>query len=218
MDDTPPEQRTALLPVEKLKQLCIDEHVEYTTFKEFRLKGRAESLKDFLDFCFLEYGEYDKNRIVWITENAFVRLTLDVHLPGDYHDQRFGLTLSTSDGYDYSHDHYLYIHSSTLEGAIAASDFIVGLQDSHFKRIALQYSDRDYDSNRQPPICPLRGRHLDNFVRNANRENILYLMMFTRDQCRTLASSGIRTNIGFCNCRFEDEAMHSWRHPQREKT
>jgi hypothetical protein len=35
MDDiTPPEQRTALFPVEKLKQLCLDEHVEYT-LKEF---------------------------------------------------------------------------------------------------------------------------------------------------------------------------------------
>jgi hypothetical protein len=38
-------------------------------------------------------------------------------------------------------------------------------------------------------------RHLENFVRNANRENIFCSMIFPRDRFRTLASSGIRTNI-----------------------
>jgi hypothetical protein len=32
-------------------------------------------------------------------------------------------------------------------------------------------------------------------------------MRFTRDQCRTLATSGIRTNIGFWDCEFEDEGI-----------
>jgi hypothetical protein len=62
-ETTPAEHQTALLPAEKLKQLCLDEHVEYT-FTEFRLKGGAESLKDFVDICFLENGKYDKNCIV----------------------------------------------------------------------------------------------------------------------------------------------------------
>jgi hypothetical protein len=32
-------------------------------------------------------------------------------------------------------------------------------------------------------------------------------MMFMRAQCRTLATSGFRTNIGFYNCMFEDEGI-----------
>jgi hypothetical protein len=44
MDDnstsTPPEQRTALLPIEKLKQLYFDEGKKYR-IEEFRWKGRA---------------------------------------------------------------------------------------------------------------------------------------------------------------------------------
>jgi hypothetical protein len=74
MDDTPPEQRTALLLVVEMNNLCIDQFNEYT-INEFRLQGGTGSLKDCVDLCFLEEnGEYDKHRIVWITENVFVRL------------------------------------------------------------------------------------------------------------------------------------------------
>jgi hypothetical protein len=186
-----------LLPVDTLKKLCLEEFGEYK-IQEFRLHGGTESLKDCVDLCFLENGKYDNNRIVWITDNSFIRLGSDFGLPGGYRDQRFSLALWATATADVvcSYDHELNIHSSTTEEAIDALDLLVGLQDSYFKTIELEY-----DADR---ICPLRGRHLENFVRNPNRENRFYNMMFTRDQCRTFATSGIRTNIGFWECRFED--------------
>jgi hypothetical protein len=201
LEETPAEHQTVLLPVEKLKQLSLEQFNEYM-FKEFRLKGETESLKAFVDLCFLENGKYDdKNRIVWITENAFVRLEEGFGLPRDYRDQRFGLKLWASDSLS-NHDHILSIHShsSTTEEAIAALDLLAGLQDSYFERIELRYNGGIFG---QRQVCPLRGRHLENFVRKANRENSFCGMTFTRDQCGTLATSGIRTNIGFWNCEFE---------------
>jgi hypothetical protein len=205
VEETPPEHRKTLSPVDTLKKLCVDERVEYT-FKEFRLQGRAESLKDFVDFCFLkDNGEYGNDRIVWIAQNAFVRMGFDFELPGVYRDGRFDLTLRTRAGFP---DHNLSIHSSTIEEAIAALDLIAGLQDSYFEKIELRYYTYHRDGRLgYRPSCPLRGRHLENFVRNANRENAFFNMIFTRDQCRTLATSGIRTNIGFCYCEFEDEGI-----------
>jgi hypothetical protein len=204
LEETPTrEQQTALLPVETLKQLCLDERVEYS-FTEFRLQGATESLKAFVDFCFLEDGKYDKNRIVWITEHSFVRLECGAHLPsGCYRDRRFSLRLSTTANGALDHD--FSIHASTTEEAIAALDLLVGLQDSYFKRIELQYFVGDRINGRR--ICPLSGRHLENCVRNANRENRFYTMIFTRDQSRTLATSGIRTDIGFFSCGFEDKGI-----------
>jgi hypothetical protein len=201
IEETPPQQRTALVPVAKLKNLFLDKHNEYK-IQEFSLRGGTESLKAFVDFCFLEDRKYDMNRIVWLTENAFVRLGSDFDLPsGCYRDQRFGLGLSTSDS---SPDHDLRIHSSTTEEAIAALDLLAGLQDSYYKKIELQ---DNCGRNGHRPVYSLRGRHLENFVRNANRENRFRFMVFTRDQCRTLATSGNRTNIGFVYCKFEDEGI-----------
>jgi hypothetical protein len=144
VEEIPPGQRAALLPVEELKQLRLDERVEYT-FKEFRLQGKVESLKDFVDLCFLKNGKRENNRIVWITENAFVRLGFDFELPGDYRSESFRLALAR----DGSLNQYLCIHFSTTEEAIAALDLLVGLQDSYFKKIQLQYFDRENDSNGQ---------------------------------------------------------------------
>jgi hypothetical protein len=53
VEETPPEHRPVLLPVEKrlvekLKQIFIPGGP-----KEFRLKGGTESLKAFVDLCFL---------------------------------------------------------------------------------------------------------------------------------------------------------------------
>jgi hypothetical protein len=204
LEETPPGQQTALLPVDELEQLCLDEHVEYT-FKEFRWKGRTESLKDFVDLCFLENGKYDKNRIVWISENVFVRLEEGFGLPQNYRGRRFGLKLWASGSLS-NHDHILSIHShsSTTEEAFAALDLLAGLQDYYFKKIELQYNGGIFG---QRPVCPLRGRHLEIFVRNANRESLFSNVMFTRDQCQTLATSGIRTNIGILFCRFEGEGI-----------
>jgi hypothetical protein len=203
-DDSPPEKRTApLLSVEELKKLCLEQFKKYK-IQELRLKGGTESLKDFVDLCFLENGKYDRYLIVWITDNAFVRLGLHCDLPTPYRDRRFSLKLWATDD-NINPDHELSIHSSTTEEAIAALDFLAGLQDSYFKKMELRYC---VGRSGQRPICPLsRGCHLEIFVRNANRENTFSFMAFTRDQCQTLATSGIRTNIGFRSCRFEDEGI-----------
>jgi hypothetical protein len=72
IEETPVKPRMAtLLPVEKLKQLCLEQFKKYT-FTEFRLQGGTDSLKALVDRCFLENGEYVKKRIVWIAENVFV--------------------------------------------------------------------------------------------------------------------------------------------------
>jgi hypothetical protein len=203
VEEAPAEQRPALLPVEKLKVLCLEKFNEYK-IQEFRLQGETESLRTFVDFCFLENGKYDTTRIVWITENAFVRLRKGLYSPfGCYRNRHFSLKLwATADGR--FHDHKLYIHSSTTEEAIAALDLLAGLQDSYFKKMELEYNDGNYE---ELPICPLRGRHLEIYIRNANRENSFTYMVFTPDQCRTLASSGIRTSIGFACCIFKDEGI-----------
>jgi hypothetical protein len=201
IEETPPQQRTALLPVEKLKHLYLMQSQEFN-IKEFRLNGRAESLKAFVDLFLLKNGKFDNNRIVWITEDTFVRLSDHRYdLPGVYRDRNFSITLSAPESSESRYNHNLNIHSSTTEEVIAAFDLLAGLQDSYFKRIELRRYYGDTIS------CPLSGRHLENFVRNANRENAFFYLIFTSEQCRTLATSGIRTNIGFYNCDFEDEGI-----------
>jgi hypothetical protein len=137
MDDTPPEQRTALLPVEKLKQPSLEQFRRYTV-KEFRLKGSVLSLKDFVDFSFLEKnGKYDMNRIVCITENSFVELHGPCLLPyGCYRCRLFGLKLGATADVSW-HDHSLGIHASSTEDAFAALELLAGLQDSYFTRMEL---------------------------------------------------------------------------------
>jgi hypothetical protein len=127
------EPRMALLSVDTLKQLCLKEN-KYT-FKEFRVLWRAESLKDFVDLCFLdENGEYDKKRIAWVTENAFVPSRYDFDLPsGCHHYRQFDLKFWATDDDVCSHEQYLHIYSSTTEEAIAALDLLAGLRDSYFK-------------------------------------------------------------------------------------
>jgi hypothetical protein len=196
VEETPaPEQQTALLPADTLKQVFLE---------EFRLQGETDSLKAFVDLCFLENEEYIKNRIVWITENAFVRIGSDFGLPCCYRERQFRLNLSTTADV-HSSDHDISIHSSTTKEAIAALDLLVGLQDSHFKWIELQYFDREYSyGSLARTICPFTKSILEKIVSNANRENRFGFMVFTPDQCRTLSSCGIRTNIGFLNCEFDD--------------
>jgi hypothetical protein len=64
-----------LEPVESLKQLWLQENTEEEVFpwSEYRLHGRPQSLKAFLELFLLENGEYDSNRAIWIPESdAFV--------------------------------------------------------------------------------------------------------------------------------------------------
>jgi hypothetical protein len=148
IEETPPQQQKSLLPVEKLKKLCLKRFNKYG-IKEFRFNGEAESLKDFLSLCFFENGKYVNNRIVWITENAFVRLDHSFILPEVYRDRQLSLKLfaTANDNVDSSPDHELNIHSTTTEEAIAALDLLAGLQDSYFKMIFLLCDDIEDGSN-----------------------------------------------------------------------
>jgi hypothetical protein len=68
----------------------------------------------------------------------------------------------------FSPDRDLNIHSSTTEEVIAALDLLLGLQDSYFERITIEYYHDD--GRNGVHFCPLRGRHLEKLVCNTNRE------------------------------------------------
>jgi hypothetical protein len=194
MEETPrpSNQRLAFLsPAEKLKELCLEEFNEYT-LKEYRLQEEPESLKAFVDLFFLENGEEEKDCIIWLTDDAFVRLS-DFRLPGVYRDERIRLRLYRSNPRDPTH--YLDIHSSTLEEAVSGLDLLAGLQDTHFQAICLNGSHN----------CPFTNRLLEKILlQNPERHNGFYRMVFTAEQCRVLAVTGTRTDIGLYFCEFED--------------
>jgi hypothetical protein len=189
-------QRLFLSPVDRLKDLCREEHNEYP-HNEFCLKKQPDSLKAFVDLSLKKNGRRS-DRILWVRDGAFVRMGGVEGLPKVYRQWRLKLMLK--DSRDYKH---LYIHSSTLEEAISCLDFLLGLQDDRYKEIRLDYNASL--ENGQPPVCPLPSRVLKKLlIQNESRKNEFYKMTFTPDQCHVLAASGRRTNISFSRCRFED--------------
>jgi hypothetical protein len=199
MEETPrpSNQRLAFLsPVEKLKDLCLEEFNEYT-LKEYRLKKEPESLKAFVDLFFFANGKKEENLIIWITDHAFVRRAGCRH-PGVYRDKRMRLCL-------YSSNHatdYLNIHSSTLEEAISCLDLLAGLKDTHFQGMQLSHSDTRENGRRN---CPLTNLLLEKILlQNPERHNRFCRMVFTAEQGRVLAVTGTRTDLGLHNCEFED--------------
>jgi hypothetical protein len=66
MEETNAEQRVALLPADTLKQVGLE---------QFRLLGETESLKAFVDLCFLKNGKYpgDVGSWNWYREIVFVK-------------------------------------------------------------------------------------------------------------------------------------------------
>jgi hypothetical protein len=131
---------------------------------------------------------------IWITKNSYVRLrfnsTADSRL-----EQQFWLSLT--DDTDGLHD--LSIHASILEEAIICLDFLVGQQDTHFKKIWL--SCKGYRIR----LAPFGANTLENILQNSARRICFNRMIFTPDLCRILASSGTKTNIEFCGCGFQDD-------------
>jgi hypothetical protein len=177
MEDTTisPEQRAFLTPVETLKEICLDEHHEYS-WNEFRLNKQPETLKDFVDLSSKEDGEIDKNRIIWVREGAFVCLGDMWGLPQAYQNSRFELSLKSLPQ-NHTLDITLDIQSSTLEEAIACLDFLVGLQDTYYEWMQLRYSVPDHN---EPPICPLPSRVLEKLIlQNGNRLNRFSEVTFT---------------------------------------
>jgi hypothetical protein len=152
-----------------------------------------------------ENGEGIINRAaiwIWITANSYVRLDYqydDDDCPvEDRHEQQFCLSLTDTD----TDRHYLSIHASTLEESIICLEYLAGLKDTHFKEMGFSYKDQDDD---EPRLCPFGADTLAKMFQNSERRICFNFMIFTPDHCRTLATSGTKTNIEFCCCEFQDE-------------
>jgi hypothetical protein len=194
-----------LTPADTLRQQCRQEESESDfAFVEYRLKqeGQPESLMAFVDFFFLENDTYNEDRIIWITENSFVRLTggrwRNFRLPGTNHRLCFHLCLKR----DSQHDHNVWIYSTTREEAISCLDFLLGLNDDYFNTMEIRYFD--------PLVifadCPLTNRLLKKMIlQNAKRHSCFNQMLFMPDQCRTLATSGTRSDIELNFCFFGED-------------
>jgi hypothetical protein len=208
MNDPSSEQRPAMSPLltpltdtSTLKQLWLQETSTTFSFNEYRLNGIPESLKTFINQFLLEDGGYNYSHLIWTSKNSCVRVGYDVRheFPGVYRDYQFGLRLTRSD----SRYPSLYIHSTTLEDAIACLELLVGLHDDHFEQMVLYYLD-EYERGRR--LCPLTSFLLEKVLQqNAKRKNSFNRMTFTPDQSRTLATSGTRTDIELHRCKFEDD-------------
>jgi hypothetical protein len=101
-------------------------------------------------------------------------------------------------------EHEFSIHASTLEESIMCLDYLVGLKDTHFEEMAVTYSDDGFDCYRRS-LCPFGADSLEKMLQNSTRRIVFYWLIFTPDQCRTLASSGTKTDIAFLSCKFQDE-------------
>jgi hypothetical protein len=133
---------------------------------------------------------------IWITANSYVRLGGN-HAVDSLYQRQFILSLRDTD----EHEHCLSIHASTLEEAIICLDYLVGLQDTHFEAIEIWYKDDE-----EVRLCPFGVNILETVLQNSARRVISFNnLIFTPDHCRTLATSGTKTNIEFYRCEFQDE-------------
>jgi hypothetical protein len=195
------EQRPALLPVDSLVRLHLQQQLGGGTFlREFRLSVQPETLKEFVDYFKKDDDTYDLNQAIWICDGAFVRVGSlrpgGNEIPGEYNEVRYLLSLD---------DCHLMIHSKTLDKAMSCLDFLFGLSDSHFETLVIR--DLDAIQYGRTLCCPLTNPLLEKHIlQNTKRENQFSYMVFTPDQSRILATTGTRTNIGFASCKFDEEA------------
>jgi hypothetical protein len=146
MNDRSSEQRPVESPLtpptDTLKEQWIRENATEFQFNEDRLNGQPECLKTFVD-QFLRRMEdtYYGNRLIWTLKKSFVRVGFLLHeLPGAYQNYLFELLLRSD-----SHEHSLFIHSSTLYEAMSCLDLLVGLHDDHFEKMELFHGHEDED-------------------------------------------------------------------------
>jgi hypothetical protein len=132
---------------------------------------------------------------IWITENSYARLYNEEDEDDHRSEKQFELDLT-----DTRQCHELSIHASTLEEAIICLDYLVGLKDTHFKKMDLTYKDY-YDVR----LCPFGVNILEKILQNSERRIRFNYMIFTPDHSRTLATSGTKTDIEFRACEFQDE-------------
>jgi hypothetical protein len=202
-----PENTLSLFPVDNLKRLCRRKRIPYR-WNEYRLKGEVETLKEFVDLFWMEYARNRKDRLIWTSENSFVRVGdrfFPHHeVPGVYRNYRLQLKSSTHNLDLFSMEHYttnlwLSIHSTTIEDAMSCLELLVGLHDDYFEEMEIFQEDG-------PQLCPLTCRLLEKvLLQSAKRKNSFDITTFTPDQCRTLATSGVRTDIQLIRCKFQDD-------------
>jgi hypothetical protein len=137
-----------------------------------------------------------EGRAIWISANSCVCLNDDHSTVDDQHQKQFRMSLTDTD----KHKHRLSIHASTLEEAIICLEYLVGLKDTHFEEMEL-VSKGDVDTR----LCPFSADTLEKMLQNSARRISFNSMIFTPDHCRTLASSGTKTNIEFYDCEFQDK-------------
>jgi hypothetical protein len=108
-------------------------------FNEFRLCGKPESLKDFVDLYLLGIDSHDYNQYIWVTEDSFVHLKHPSSrkqrcmFPGAYRNPQFGFLAE-----NLSQSSILFgIHATTSEKALAGLDFLLELNDTHFERVCI---------------------------------------------------------------------------------
>jgi hypothetical protein len=185
---------------------------------EYRLNEQPESLKEFIDLFLKKDGTYDDTRRIWTTDNTFVHLGSATVTTFEH--KWFQLVLQSDDSY-----HSLSIHSSTLMGALDSLELLLGLHDTHFLHMRLNYRPQEFGPDSffwvQDPlvICPLTNQLLEKMLQqSAKRKNTFYSMIFTPNHCRTLASSGRNTDIEFAIAGFKTTEKLFWRCMQRETT
>jgi hypothetical protein len=140
----------------------------------------------------------DEERAIWITQNSYVCLhdEDDDSTVNDRHEKQFTLYLAERDK-----RYKLSIHATTLEESIICLDYLVGLNDTHFREMMLTYKD----FGEHIRLCPFGANILEKMLLHSARQISFICMIFTADHCRTLAASGTKTNIGFIQCEFEDD-------------
>jgi hypothetical protein len=199
--------------VDPFKQLCREDKLEHLT-KEYRLHGKPQSLKAFLDLFLLENGHYDGDRAIMIPDSdAFVCITRswlqqEDFLPDAYSKGGFEVMLSSDTRGNRrlsvfsSTVRRLSVFSPTVEQAMACLEFLFGLHDSHFEVLELSYQVLGEDAD-EPHLCPLTNRCLEKLLlQNEKRKNTFNSMAFTPEQSRVLAASG--TIIGLYKCIVPD--------------
>jgi hypothetical protein len=97
------------------------------------------------------------------------------------------------------HYYYISIHASTLEEAIICLDYLVDLKNTHSREMGLTCEEDMIG------LCPFGANILEKILQNSARRISFSFMIFNLDHCRTLATSGIETNIAFYDCEFQDE-------------
>jgi hypothetical protein len=136
-----------------------------------------------------------EERAIWITENSYIRLVGDRSVE-DRHEKQFFFSLTDTN----EHYNNLSIHASTLEEAIICLDYLVGLKDTHFEEMWLSHKDAS-----PLRLCPFGAKILEKILQNSTRRVSFNFMIFTADHCRTLATSGTKTDMQFYSCQFQDE-------------